>query len=127
MYPSFIIGHSFSWTSRQTAGHGPVTDGDALTYPIYTINMSVLTTEPTVWSRRNLIRTFDLLVLVFCAEAGTGLPLAVEDLGGDSRMVVGNRSSMKPCQTIFGGLLMMLKTTNLMIWEMSSENGVLYL
>lgn len=75
-----------------------------------TRNMSVLTTAPTVWSSRNLIRMFVLLfsVLVVLAALISG-SCAVD------WTFVGKTSSRRPCQRMFGGLLTMLNTANLRI------------
>ncbi len=82
-------------------------------------NMSVLTTAPTVWSSKNLIRMFVLLFSVFA-----GLTVLTSGSCAVEATFVGKRSSRSPCQRIFGGLLTMLKMANFTTWLMFREKRV---
>ena len=66
------------------------------------------------------MRTLRLLVRV-----GAGLSLSdFSEVDNVSGTLEGNMSSMKVCQTMLGGLLMMLKRANLRMGERLREKGV---
>lgn len=83
------------------------------------MNMSVLTTAPTVWSSRNLIRMFFVLFSVFA-----GLMVLTSGSCAVEATFVGKRSSRSPCQRMLGGLLTMLKMANLRTELRLREKGV---
>jgi len=82
-------------------------------------NITVLTTAPIVWSSRNLMRMFFLLFSVLA-----GLTVLTSGSCTVERTFVGKRSSRRPCQRMFGGLLKMLNMANLRTELTLREKGV---